>query len=524
MRSALRHLSLARVLPISNPILPGDHPDPTIIRVGHQFWASATSGEWSPQFPLFHSNDLLTWTPAGAIFPVQPEWARGDFWAPELVHDQGRFVAYYVARARANDRLTLAVATAPFPGGPWKDHGPLLAEPLGSIDPCFARDENGKPFLIWKTDGNSKGQPTPIKAQPLTDDLLHLTGEPTVLITNDQPWEGGVVEGAYILRHDKRFYLFYAGNACCGRECNYAEGVARADHLLGPWTKSPVNPIIGASATWRCPGHGTAVSGEKGEDYLLYHAYPASGDVYVGREAVLDEIVWGPDSWPTVNQGRGPHVSPNAARIDVVDEFAGRTLSNSWQWPVNTAPTLATGPAVHPQGGLSLTIPVGRQSAMVAIPTPGVPRYTASVTLRSASSKPHLPLTDRPQPESPVYGASPGSAWAGLSVVGDPFNTVGLGVRGGVLELWARRGDTQQVVWSHPLAGGTGALGLRVASAMPALLTFSYSLDHRTWLPAGEPFDATHLPAWDRGLRLGLMLEGPERTTAIFQHFALSAH
>ena len=114
MRSALLQLSLEEdslANPVANPVLPGDHPDPSVIRVGQHYWACATSGEWSPQFPLFHSADLKHWEPAGHLFPVQPRWAEGAFWAPELVHDRGRFVAYYVARARGGT-LTIATATA----------------------------------------------------------------------------------------------------------------------------------------------------------------------------------------------------------------------------------------------------------------------------------------------------------------------------------------------------------------------------------------------------------------------------
>ena len=96
MRSALIDLSIQPNLrdevPLTreivqgwtNPVIPGDHPDPSIIRVGHDFWAAATSSEWSPQFPLFHSTDLVRWEPAGAVFEEQPAWAEGAFWAPEL--------------------------------------------------------------------------------------------------------------------------------------------------------------------------------------------------------------------------------------------------------------------------------------------------------------------------------------------------------------------------------------------------------------------------------------------------------
>ncbi len=525
MRSALLTLSLTESS-VARPVFPGDHPDPTILRVGQHFWASATSGEWGPQFPLFHSTDLMHWTPQGAIFPVQPAWAEGSFWAPELVEDGGRFFVYYVARARGGP-LSIAVATATSPKGPWIDHGPILAEPLGSIDPAFVRDEHGQPYLVSKTDGNSQRQPTPISARRLTPDLLHVTGAPTQLITNDQPWEGGVVEGPYVLRRAHRFYLFYAGNDCCGRECKYAEGVARADHLLGPWTKFPGNPIINANQTWRCPGHGTAVrgatvNGEAGADYLLYHAYPESGTVYVGRQAILDQVMWTEDGWPTINAGAGPGAGFREPRTGFRDDFREVTLNDSWQWPVNTAPLALTGLNAEGEGALHLRVPARRQSALLAVPIPGSPHYVATVRMRwEARGSAEQGAGDREQPETPTYNAPPTTAWTGLSVVGDPFNTIGLGVRGRSLELWVRRGATQHVAWSADYGDGLADIWLQVQSQGGAELAFRFSKDGQTWTEAAARVDASGLPAWDHGLRIGFMLEGPEYTRATFQHFAL---
>ena len=536
MRSAKIQLSLTKnEHGWSNPVVPGDHPDPTIIRFGGEFWASATSGEWSPQFPLFRSADLMRWQPAGAIFPRQPGWAEGSFWAPELVHDEvsGRFFVWYVARKRGGP-LCIALATAPSPEGPYLDHGPLVCQELGSIDPCFARDEHGEPFLIWKEDGNSQGKPTPIWAQPLSDDLMHLTGEKTQLIVGNQPWEGGLVEGPYILRHELRFYLFYAGNSCCGRECKYAEGVARSDRLLGPWEKFPGNPLIGANDRWRCPGHGTAVQvgGETPREYLLYHAYPEASTIFVGREAILDEITWtepeadGRPGWPVINAGRGPDgesgdgSKESTPEIDFSDNFTSPVVGPSWQWPVNTLPYVAIR-----GGALTLGIPHEAalsekpvESAMIAVPRPPGTHYVASVLLTTAA------------PAEPAL-------WAGLAIVGDPFNTIGLGLRGvdrtrHELILWQRRGDRQAVIWRGPAPAAS--VSLRVATLTPEqsgwrdadaphLLQFSYSADGEAWTLAGPPYDATDLPAWDRGLRIGLMLEGPQGYSAEYREFRLQA-
>ena len=523
MRSAKIKLSLDPALPPrprgwANPVVPGDHPDPTIFELDGVFWASATSGEWSPQFPLFSSTDLVSWHPSGSIFPEQPAWADGAFWAPEMIHDEGsdRCFVWYVAKKR-NGPLCIAFAVADTFAGPYTDHGPIICQDDGSIDPCFARDEHGTPFLIWKEDGNSQGRPTPIWAQQLSDDLFHLIGEKTLLITNDQSWEEGVVEGPYIFIYEGRFYMFYAGNSCCGKECKYAEGVARADRLLGPWEKFPGNPLISANDTWRCPGHGTAVhahakEGEASEHYLLYHAYPTGSTVYVGREAVLDKIAWTPPEsdgrpgWPVINAGQGPGERDTIAAVDFCDNFETPKLGPSWQWPVNTSPDIMLG-----DGALRLGIPLNTplnewpvESAMLAVPRPGGLHYQAAVTM-------DLPA----EPDDRL--------WAGLAIVGDPFNTIGLGIRGKQLNLWHRRGPMQEILWQMDLPS-VASIHLRSASfGTENKVQFHFSYDDEQWQPAGESHDTTDLPAWDRGLRIALMLEGPVGLSATFHEFELRA-
>ncbi len=304
-------------------VLPGDHPDPTVIRVGKEYWASNTSAEWAPVFPLLHSPDLVHWQQLGAVFQEPPPWASGNFWAPELVNDNGKFRVYYAARKRGGP-LCVAVAEATRPGGPYVDHGPLVCQPDGSIDPYFVKDEHGTPYLIWKEDGNSRQQPTWIWAQELSQDGLKLKGAPQHLIRNDEPWEGAVVEGPDILKRDGWFYLFYAGGACCGLKCDYAEGVARSHHLLGPWVKDPRNPIETGDKNWTCPGHGTITETPAGKYEFLHHAYPREGSVYIGREALIDQIHWDADGWPSI--------SPAAAQP--VSTISGE----GWEWPLRETP------------------------------------------------------------------------------------------------------------------------------------------------------------------------------------------
>jgi hypothetical protein len=478
--------------PSSNPILPGDHPDPTIMRVGRTYWTTSTSGGWAPEFPLFRSNDLRHWTAAGAIFLQTPTWATGSFWAPELVYDHGRIVVYYVGRKR-DGPLCVAAATASRPEGPYTDHGPLVCQSDGSIDPSMARDEDGRPFLIWKEDGNSIHQPTPIWAQPLSSDLLHVTGNKTQLLANDpSTWEGGVVEAPYILRHANRFYLFYAGNACCGIACRYAEGVARANHLLGPWTKNPSNPIIRPNSAWKCPGHGTAVETPSGNDYFLYHAYPAAGNVYLGRESVIDPIAWTMDGWPAINNGHGPGgggAQEQPLRSTFIDDFRQPHLNAAWQWPVGYAPHWQLN-----HGTLIIDAPADDTATFLARSLLG-PSYTATVGTEENG---------------------------GLGIIGGAHSLLTLSRHGTHLELWQLRGSTRQSLWHTDDIGTARTFWLRATSSGLSKTSFSYSVDQTHWLQAGPSLSVKDLLPWDQGLRIGLVAEGPAGTHASFIHFAIA--
>ena len=498
MRLVLLVLSFAGIggnILAQNPILPGDHPDPTIVRIGNTYWTASTSGDWAPEFPLYRSTDLHHWTAAGTVFPQTPEWASGSFWAPEMVSDQGRVLVYYVAR-KWGGPLCVAVATAAHAEGPYTDHGPILCQPDGSIDPSFVRDEHGQPFLIWKEDGNSKNRLTPIWAQTLTGDLLHLTGEKTQLLVNDPAsWEGGVVEGPYIFRHAGRFYLFYAGNSCCGAACHYAEGVARASHLFGPWEKDPANPIIRPNAAWKCPGHGTAVETASGKDYFLYHAYPVAGTFYLGRESVLDAISWGSNGWPTINEGQGPSggVLPGqavAVQRQLVDEFRQPVLDPEWRWPIGHAPIFHTGD--------------GRLTLEAA--TDDSPVFLGRALMASAGL-------------ATVGVDTSGGAEGGLGLIGGAKSELVLMKHGTSLELLHVTSNAREILWQTDI-GTTSAVWLRVGSTGNGRVTFSYSLDGKHWQTAKAEVSLAGLPAWDQGLRVGLVSAGAKGTSASFVHFS----
>lgn len=292
-----------------NPVLAEDFPDPSAVRVNGVYWATATSTARAPGFPLLRSTDLVHWKSVGTIFVTPPAWASDSLWAPELVVEPTGVLVYYTARRRGGP-LCVAVVSAPSPSGPYTDHGPLVCQKAGSIDPTFVRDNSGRPYLVWKEDGNAVRKPSRIWIRPLRADGLALVGHRRELLRNEARWEGAVVEAPEIVSHRGWLYLFYSGNTYGPAPvCRYAVGVARSRSIFGPWRRDPTNPILRSNRTWRCPGHATAVGDGAGRLFLLYHAYRSRSDPLAPRMLLMDAVTWTGRGWPTVNDGRGPSVA-----------------------------------------------------------------------------------------------------------------------------------------------------------------------------------------------------------------------
>jgi beta-xylosidase len=396
--------------------------------------------------------------------------------------------------------LCVAVATANAPEGPYTDRGPLVCQiperkNVGSIDPDFVRDERGQPFLVWKADGNDARpfEPTSVYAQQLSEDGTRLVGKRKEILRNDAPWEGAVTEGSFILRRGNWFYHFYSGNACCGRSCNYALGVARARHLLGPWEKYAKNPIVAANKDWQCPGHGSIVETPDGRAFLLYHSYRQRRDTFnVGREAMLDEVKWGADGWPVINGGRGPSsVAPaplgaagGADESEFFDGFTDASLSPEWQWPLDNEQSAR----VTVGGGGHLVLePANAQSdaldgAVVARrTTSGDYVATALVDARGMRQNAHASLS--------AYG------WRGWAL--------GVSYGGGKLTVWRREGKDERVTASAD-APKSDALYLRMTAEGGEHYQFAFSANGRDWTELGTQVDGGYI----EGARVALTAGG----------------
>jgi len=487
---------------IANPVLAGDFPDPSVTKVGDTYWATATTSNWGPIFPLLKSRNLTDWELAGHVFPATPPaWADYYFWAPEISQEGNKTYVFYTAHQRGGN-LAVGVASANNPAGPYTDHGPLVGQPDGSIDGFPMRDEQGQLYLIWKEDGNSVNKPTPIWAQRLNDSRTALVGEKHELFRNaPDTWEGNLVEGVSMVRYDGYFYAFYAANGCCGAGCTYATGVARSRTLLGPWEKYARNPILVNNDTWKCPGHGTVVE-RQGRWYLLHHAYAATSQQFVGRQGVLSELTWTTTGWPEFRGGSTP-VAEQAAAPQlraVVEEFDGGVLSPVWQWPVEQRPSF-----VLRGGQFHLTARPDHVGAALGVSTTAA-TYTATATLLQPAT-------------------IPASSRAGLAIHGDPDNALLLVASGGKLQLLQLEKGQHKTLAEAALPNAP-AIQLRAQAQQGSQFRFAWSTNGTTWqnMQDGATIvSGTYLPPWDRGLRAGLVAQGPATITAVFERFSLNS-
>ena len=313
-----------------NPIVGGDHPDPSILRVGSDYFLTFSSFDAYPGLPLWRSTDLVSWRPVGPTLskPV------GSVWAPELVHHAGRFHNYF--HARTPEYRSLFVISAERIEGPWSD--PVDLKLHAHIDPGHAVGEDGRRYLFLS--GGDRVR--------LTEDGLATDG-PVEHVYD--PWrypetwdvETFAPEGPKVLKHGEWFYLILAVGGTAGPPTGHMVIVARSKSIHGPWENAPNNPIvrtIAASEKWWSRGHATAIEAPDGSWWLVYHGYE-NGFWTLGRQTLLDPAHWTKDGWLVADGGdlsrplRKPRVEGSVAQehgAPLSDDFATRGLRPQWSF------------------------------------------------------------------------------------------------------------------------------------------------------------------------------------------------
>ncbi|MEU6913613.1 arabinan endo-1,5-alpha-L-arabinosidase [Streptomyces olindensis] len=279
--------------------------DPTVIRLkSGGYVAYSTGGVIGART----SKDTKQWDDAGNAFATPPSWwyeynDTGDPWAPDISYRAGRYWLYYAVSSWGTNHSAIGVATSRtgLPGT-WTDHGKVFSsettDTWNAIDPAIIEDRG----RLWMSFGSYWTGIRMIELNPATGkalpgaDVHHLATRP------DAPY---AVEGPYIVRHGRYYYLFASYDACCsGVNSTYRIKVGRSTSVTGPYVDRTGKSLLEGGGDLLLEGHGRyigtggqSVFRNRGQDWLAYHYYDAedNGTPKLG----LNRLAW-VHHWPVV--------------------------------------------------------------------------------------------------------------------------------------------------------------------------------------------------------------------------------
>ena len=300
-----------------NPILPGFHPDPSVVAVGEDYYLVNSSFHYFPGVPIYHSRDLQNWEQIGNVLdrPSQLPLENATSWlgiyAPTIRYNDGTF--YMITTNVGNGGNFMVTATDP--AGPWSE--PVWLEQQG-IDPSLYFEE-GKCYMV----SNPDGVITLCEIDPVTG---------ATLSPSKPLWKGTggrYPEGPHIYRHDGWYYLLISEG---GTELAHRLTVARSRDIYGPYESNPSNPIFthcsaaGQDSNIQGTGHADFCQAADGSWWTVFLAYRRYGGDFhhIGRETFLAPVTWA-GGWPVINDGKPvvENTRPPQSRHYVFSEPAG---------------------------------------------------------------------------------------------------------------------------------------------------------------------------------------------------------
>ncbi|MCI0539877.1 MAG: glycoside hydrolase family 43 protein, partial [Verrucomicrobiales bacterium] len=341
---------------IRNPILRGFNPDPSIVRVGDDYYIATSTFEWFPGVQIHHSRDLVHWRlltrPLNRASQLN---LLGDpdscgIWAPCLTYADGLFWLIYTdvkrfgrttvggaSGASMRDFHNYAV-TSPRIDGEWSDRVYLNSS---GFDPSLFHDDDGRKYLLnmlWDyRPGNNRF--AGIVLQEYSVKERKLVGERTNIFTGTSL---GLTEAPHLYKRNGWYYLLTAEG---GTSWGHAVTMARSRNLTGPYELHPGPYIMSArhrpDSELQRAGHADLVETQSGETYMVYLCgmpLRNRGRCTLGRETAIQKMVWGADDWLRTLDGQGiPTIETPAPSLPAhrFPDSPAREDFNSPQWPVD---------------------------------------------------------------------------------------------------------------------------------------------------------------------------------------------
>jgi xylan 1,4-beta-xylosidase len=488
---------------IQNPILRGFNPDPSILRVGEDYYIATSTFEWFPGVQIHHSRDLVNWRvltqPLARVsqLDMRGNGDSGGIWAPCLSYDDGIFYLIYTdvkafsMHAPFKDTHNYLV-TASNIKGPWSE--PIYLNSSG-FDPSLFHDSDGRKWflnMVWdhRQGKNPFGgiylQEYDAVAQKLVGPVKNIfLGSPI-----------GVTEGPHVYKRNGWYYLLTAEG---GTTYEHAATLARSKHLEGPYEIYPQNPLLTSfqhpELELQKAGHASIVNTQNDEWYIVHlcgrplEPGKDGGFCNLGRETAIQKLEWGQDDWVRIASGGNnpqsqvvaPNLEPHPFPTpNPRDNFDAPNLEIAWQSlrePVNSSwLSLSERP-----GHLRL---FGRESLNSVHHQSLIGRRLQAFHAQATTSLEFAPQHFQQMAGIAAYYDS--THWVYLRVSRDE-------TLGKTLNLLV----CDKGFYSEPLAqeipiSSTGSIYLRV-NFNRATFQFSYSSDNQTWHSIGPAFDSSHL-------------------------------
>ena len=306
----------------SNPIIPGFNPDPSICRVGDDFYLVTSTFEFFPGVPVYHSTDLVNWSIIGHCLS-QPSQLNldnaecsGGIYAPTIRYYKGTFYMITTLVGRKDGDF---IVTAKNPAGPWSE--PHWIQNAPGIDPSLFFDDDGKVYMS----GNEHFQVKPgllgsnIWIRELDTINWKLIGDKGYLVKYENIYQKGspidrnntsyltAIEGAHLYKKNGIYYVNFSHG---GTGTNHAVSFLKSKNIFGPYTENPGNPIIthrDLPLTYpiTSTGHADIFDTKNGDWWLVYLGKRTiqDGREPLGRETFLSPVDWSGE-WPIVNPAR----------------------------------------------------------------------------------------------------------------------------------------------------------------------------------------------------------------------------
>ncbi|WP_373232967.1 glycoside hydrolase 43 family protein [Cohnella sp.] len=490
-----------------NPVLHADYSDPDIIRVGNDFYMTASSFGHIPGLPILHSYDLVNWRLINHAIPRmelagydQPQHGNG-VWAPAIRFHDGKFWIFY-----GDPDVGIFMTTAVDPAGEWSPLH-LVKEGKGLIDPCPFWDDDGQAYLVHAFANSRAGIKHLLRMCKMAQDGAALLDEGIIVFDGTQ--RHPTTEGPKLYKRGGCYYIFApAGGVATGWQL-----VLRSRSLYGPYEEKVV--LHQGDSSVNGPHQGGWVELDGGESWFIHFQDKGA----YGRIVHLQPVRW-EDDWPMMGidsnvDGIGEpvvrHKKPNVGAIYAVetpaasDTFEGGKLGLQWQWQGNPDEAWATLDAkpgrlrlfAHPMPDKAATLFDTPQLLLQKFP--GL-AFEATADLEISG----LAVGDR----------------AGLIVFGYSYAYAAVRRDQGGFVLFAAEGDavTERVLWqmsaSSPVSSLTDSLSLRVTVANDALCSFACRTEGLEFVRVPLPPFPARESRWV-GAKVGLFALRADRSDAM---------